>query len=368
MYLEKLRLINFKNYEDIDFSFSDEINCLVGKNGAGKTNVLDAIHYLSVTKGFVNNADQLSFRHGTPFFTILGELEKEKAHIKIKCQMQEGEKKVISVNGNPYEKMSDHIGMVPVVLMAPHDTDLIRGGSELRRKYFDGVMSQINHHYLTHLLQYKHALRQRNALLKQFNNASKINEDLLEPYDNLILNLGAVIYKERKSFTETIIPKISDHYRNISGNEEEVNVRYISDYSKGNFEKRYKNAFRNDLLNARTSVGIHKDDYNFEMNDAPVRKTGSQGQQKSLVIAIKLAQFDLMREVNSYKPILLMDDLFDKLDENRMTKILNLVAGHTFGQIFVTDARPERTISIFRDIVAKKTVFEIKENTAFNIS
>ena len=367
MYLEKLRLINFKNYEDIEFAFNDEINCIVGKNGAGKTNILDAIHYLSVTKGFVTSADNLSIRQGASFFTILGNFEKGENQISVKCQLQQGDKKNIAVNNNSYEKISDHIGLLPVVLMAPYDTDLIRGGSEIRRKFFDGVISQISQHYLVRLLQYKQALRQRNALLKQFYQSSNVNEDLIEPYDQLIIRLGKLIYEQRKSFTENIIPKISDHYKDISGEQEEISIKYLTDYSKGDFEKRYRNAFKHDVFTSRTSMGIHKDDYNFEMNGTPVRKTGSQGQQKSLVIAIKLAQFDIMRETNNYKPILLMDDLFDKLDEGRMSKIINLVAGHAFGQIFVTDARPERTISIFKEIDATKTIFEIKDNRAFEI-
>jgi DNA replication and repair protein RecF len=284
----------------------------------------------------------------------------------IKCQLRRGEKKIFFLNGNPYEKISDHIGRFPVVLIAPNDTEIIHGGNEIRRKYFDGVLAQMDRQYLEHLIIYYHALRQRNSLLKYAESKYRIDPDLVEPYDRIILSSGQEIYKLRREFLSSILQPLQDHYVHISDNREHITIHYHSDVESHDFQLDFKRALLNDLAAGRTNLGIHKDEYKIEMDGYPVKKFGSQGQQKSLIVALKLTQFDLLKAKNDFKPILLMDDIFDKLDEHRIGKIMSLVGGHAFGQIFITDARPERTTGIMKDIKAEKKIYHIGEGRILN--
>jgi len=366
MHLENLRLINFKNYQDETFTFTAEINCFVGDNGVGKTNLLDAIHYLSLTKSFLNPTDLQTISHQQDFFSLIGTIQKDQHEFSVKCQLRKGEKKVFFLNGNPYEKISDHIGQFPLVLIAPNDTDIIQGGNEIRRKYFDGVLAQMDRQYLEYLIKYYHALRQRNYLLKYAESKHRIDPDLIEPYDRIILSIGREIYTRRRKFLAKIIQPLQDHYDNISDSKEHINILYQSDLETNDFNIDFQRALLNDLVVGRTNLGIHKDEYKMEMDGYPVKKFGSQGQQKSLVVALKLTQFDILKSNNDFKPILLMDDIFDKLDEHRINKIMSLVAGHAFGQIFITDARPERTFAIMDDIRAEKKIYQIDNGKIIN--
>ncbi len=361
MHLANLKLINFKNYQKEDFSFTPEINCFVGDNGAGKTNLLDAIHYLSLTKSFLNSIDYQNLKHGKDFFSLLGTYMKDQTESKVKCQLKAGEKKMISLNNNYYDKLSEHIGLFPLVLIAPYDTDIIRGSNDIRRKYFDGVMAQLDKQYLDDLIVYNHALRQRNYVLRYTESHHKVDMDLIEPYDQILLSRGQKIYKQRKEFLKSALPSIQEHYNFISDHKEHIRIKYRSDVDSDNYEIDFKHSLRNDLAAKRTHVGIHKDTYKIEIDGYPINKFGSQGQQKSLIVSLKLAQFDILRNKNGFKPIILMDDIFDKLDEHRINKILNLVAGHTFGQIFITDARPERSVAIFENIRVARYIYEIKD-------
>ncbi len=361
MHLENFRLINFKNYQDESFNFTSEINCFVGDNGTGKTNLLDAIHYLSITKGFLNNTDLQTIRHHQDFFSLIGSIRKDQHEFKIKCQLKKGEKKIISLNGKIYDRISDHIGQFPVVLIAPNDTEIIQGSNDVRRKFFDGVLSQLDRQYLEYLIKYNYALRQRNHLIKFAESKYHIDPDLIEPYDQVIISMGHKIYKQRKEFLGTMIQPLQVHYDHISDNKEHVLIHFRSDLDTEDFALDFKRALQNDLAAGRTNLGIHKDEYRIVMDGYPIKKFGSQGQQKSLIVALKLTQFDILRSANGFKPILLMDDIFDKLDEHRIDKIMGLVAGHAFGQIFLTDARPERTYAIINNIQADKKVFKIED-------
>ena len=359
MYLENIRLINFRNYKDVKMSFNDQINCLVGDNGVGKTNVLEGIYYLALTKNFQGTTDLQAIRHEADFFSIIGKFNKDGKHKEVKCQMKRGEKKTVSMNDLTYDRISDHIGIYPVVLIAPNDTDIIRGGGENRRRFVDSVISQLDRTYLDNLLKYNHALRQRNSILKNTHLRDQLDIDLIDPYDHLIMKIGSHIYKARKKFIETLSHLLMDIYSDISDCKEVVSIKYKSDLDSENFNVLFKESLSRDIALRRTSMGVHRDDYVFGIDGYPMKKFASQGQQKSMIVSLKMAQFEIIRTEKGFKPIILMDDIFDKLDDARIEKILNMVAGHTFGQIFVTDARPERTLSIFERIESNKSIYQI---------
>jgi len=364
MYLEDIRLINFRNYLDIKMSFNDQINCLVGDNGVGKTNVLEGIYYLALTKSFQSTSDLQTIKHETDFFSIIGNFNKDGKQKGVKCQMKRGEKKTISMNDISYNKISDHIGIFPVVLITPNDTDIIRGGGENRRRFVDSVISQLDRKYLDNLLKYNHALRQRNSILKNTHHQDHMDIDLIDPYDQLIMQIGYQIYLTRRKFIATLSKLLKEIYSDIADHKEEVKIQYKSDLDSENFNVLFKESLSRDIALRRTSLGIHRDDYVFDLDGYPMKKYSSQGQQKSMIVSLKIAQFEIIRNEKGFKPIILMDDIFDKLDDARIEKILNMVAGHTFGQIFVTDARPERTLSIFDRIESNKSIYQIADGKA----
>jgi DNA replication and repair protein RecF len=359
MWLENISLLNFKNYEELSLTFSPQVNCLVGENGSGKTNLLDAIYYLSLTKSAFSSTEGQNIRHDQHFFMVKGLFHKEDQNFQVQFSLQEGQKKQFKNSRIPYEKLSEHIGLFPAVLITPNDTDMIRGGSEIRRKFYDGIMSQISGDYLDHLLRYNHHLRQRNSLLKQFAEGQRYDKDLLDSYSHALLESGTFIHAYRKRFVREFFPIFTEHYNNLSGQKEAVDIRYQSDFDQPNFADTFYRSYRRDMQAQRTTQGVHKDDYHFEIDQHPVKKYGSQGQQKSFVISLRLSQFDIIREAKGVKPLLLLDDVFDKLDDFRIAKLSEMVAARSFGQLFVTDARPERTYQIFSPIEADKKVFTI---------
>ena len=367
MHLENLSLVNFKNYTSLDISFSQDINCFVGYNGSGKTNLLDAIHYLSMTKSAFNNVDQQNIRHHEDFFSLKGHFLKQDEASTVHCSLKTGQKKTLKKNKKEYNKISEHIGLFPTVLIAPYDTDLIREGSETRRKFFDSIISQINQTYLQQLIQYNHLLKQRNSLLKQFAERRYFDKDLLSTYNVPLMDLGNYIFEERKGFMEQFRPVFLEHFKFISSEQELPDLQYRSDLLQKDFEQTFQDSLKKDLLLQRTTLGIHKDDFTFEIDGNPIKKFGSQGQQKSFVIALKLAQFDMIKKAKAYKPILLLDDIFDKLDELRIHKLMTMVAGNSFGQIFVTDARPDRTKAMFEGIASAVKIFDIKDGQALSL-
>ncbi|MCC9138505.1 DNA replication/repair protein RecF [Pontibacter silvestris] len=350
MLLENLSLMFFKNYDEAAISFSPHINCFVGDNGSGKTNLLDAIHYLSMTKSAFNSSDVQNIKQGEDFFMLKGRFEIAGEKHVVQCNLKQGQKKTVTHNKVIYEKISDHIGRFPVVLISPYDTDLIREGSEERRKYFDSLMSQLNHPYLEQLIQYNYVLKQRNSLLKQFAERNYFDRDYLAILNEQLIPFAEQLAQERQVFLAEFVPIFQKHYRHISDSSEEVSLTYKSQLPGADYAKQLQQAERKDLALQRTTVGPHKDDFVFLMDENPVKNFGSQGQQKSYAIALKLAHFEVMAARHQYKPLLLLDDIFDRLDEKRITKLMQMVAAHTFGQIFLTDTHLERTDKILEGL------------------
>jgi DNA replication and repair protein RecF len=349
MHLEKLQLSNFRNYENQFFEFSEGLNCIVGKNGSGKTNLLDAIYFLSLCKSSIHSQDALSIKFDEDYTQIEGRFGEE----IITCSLIRGGKKSFFYDKVPYEKLSEHIGKYPVVLIAPDDTDLIRDGSETRRKLFDGILSQIDANYLKLYLSYNKSLDQRNSLLKQFAEHNYFDEDLVRIYSDQLLATGKKIHVFRKAFVEILMPLFKKHYDEISDGRELVNIVYTSDWYDHNFEEAFHQSIGTDLAAQRTTKGIHKDDFEFWMDEKPVKKFGSQGQKKSFIMAIRMAQFDVLTQTKNQKPILLLDDIFDKLDEKRIQKLVEMIDAGVFGQVFLTDARPNRTRELLKNISVK---------------
>jgi DNA replication and repair protein RecF len=346
LFLEKLNLTYFKNYEEARFTFGASVNCVVGENGSGKTNLLDAIYILALSKSAFQTQDAFMLQHEAEFVVIDGVFQKDQKPVQITCSLQRGQRKVLLSDKKPYDRLSDHIGRFPVVLIAPNDTDLVRDGSEERRRFIDGVLSQLEQHYLQDLLQYNRILAQRNGILKQFAERNYTDHDLLDTYDEPLLALGQRIFERRHAFLATFVPLVQHHYNFLGESRENVAIVFESEVGAADFDKMFRQQRHRDLQAQRTTLGIHKDDFGFEMNHAPLRKFGSQGQQKSFVMALKMAQFDLLKTEKQIKPILLLDDIFDKLDDRRIQKLIELIDTDTFGQIFLTDARPERTAQL----------------------
>ncbi len=359
MRLEKLSLVNFKNIELQSFDFQRKINCFVGNNGVGKTNILDAIYYLSFTKSYFNPIASQNIRHEQDFFMIEGTYKVSDRTEKIVCSLKKGQKKVLKRNDKTYDKISEHIGQFPLVIISPADRDLITEGSDTRRKFIDSVISQQNKQYLHWLMSYNKIVSQRNALLKYFASNRTFDELNLKVYDDQLINYGTKIHQKRKSFLEEFVPIFNDKHRLISGNNESVNLRYKSQLNDLNFSDLLSESLEKDRLVQYSSAGIHKDDLSFEIGEYPIKKFGSQGQQKSYLIALKLAQFDFIKRQKQITPILLLDDIFDKLDENRVSYIINMVNNDDFGQIFITDTHFQRTENVVKQSKKPYQIFKL---------
>ena len=348
MYLKKISLFNYKNFSEANFDFDCKINCFVGKNGIGKTNVLDAIYHLAYGKSYFNPLAVQNIKHGEEFFVIDGEFEKNERTEQIVCSLKKRQKKILKRNAKQYDKFSDHIGFIPLVIISPADRDLIVEGSETRRKFMDSVISQLNAHYLQQLIQYQKILNQRNALLKYFALNHVFEIDTLSIYNEQLDTLGQTIFETRKKFIADFIPIFNKHHQAITGSAETVQLIYESQLLEKELLKLLEENINKDRALHYTSVGIHKDDLSFEIDHYPIRKFGSQGQQKSFLIALKLAQFEFVKKQSGQKPILLFDDVFDKLDESRVGKIIEMVNKDEFGQLFISDTHAERTEAIVK--------------------
>ncbi len=367
MHLKTLSIFNFKNYNQATFDFLPGINCFTGNNGVGKTNILEAIYYLSFCKGFGTSSDTQNIRFDEDFFMIQGNYEINSKNDELHCAVKRGQKKIFKRNKKEYERLSDHIGYYPLVLIYPGDGELINGGSEERRKFIDGVISQYNHDYLYRLMDYNRALTQRNSLLKIF--AEKKNFDFasLEIWDQQLINNGEFIYKIRKEFFLNFIDVFRDDYKSLSGNQEQTDIAYESGLNNSSFEELLKENLKKDLSFQYTSAGIHKDNLNFFIDGQPVKKFGSQGQQKTFVIALKLAQYRFIRQIKGFAPLLLFDDIFDKLDPSRVELLLNTVSRDGFGQIFITDTHSERLELILEKMSVASRLFSIKTGETISI-
>ena len=359
MFLESISLFNYKNFSDARFELDAKINCFVGKNGVGKTNVLDAIYHLAYGKSYFNPLSVQNIKHGEDFFVVDGEFEKSGRTEQILCSLKKGQKKILKRNGKVYEKFSDHIGFIPLVIISPADSDLIIEGSETRRKFIDTVISQLDSSYLQQLIQYQKIISQRNALLKFFALNHVFESDTLSIYNEQLNTLGEFIFEKRKKFLIDFIPIFNNYHREITNSAETVQLVYQSNlFEKDTLTLLEENISKDRALHY-TSVGVHKDDLSFEIDNYPIKKFGSQGQQKSFLIALKLAQFDFVKKQSGEKPILLFDDIFDKLDEFRVSKIIEMVNKEEFGQLFISDTHPERTENIVKTTLQSYKIFNI---------
>ena len=346
MFLKNLHLHQFKNHNESKFTFTKPVNCFVGNNGAGKTNILDAIHYLSQTKSYFNHIDRQNIKFEENYFILKGTFKKNGKLSEIQCNLKEDEGKSIQKNHKKYSKFSEHIGQFPIIIISPTDTNLITEDSDVRRKYLDSSIAQYKQSYLKVLIQYNKALKQRNFLLKQFNEKGFYDSLSLETYDKQIIEYGNIIHKERKKFLINLTPVFNKYYSEISDENELVDLEYKSQLNDNDFSKLIIESNKRDRESKKTQIGTHKDDILFKMNNHPIKKIGSQGQQKSFLIALKLAQFEFIKEKLLFKPILLLDDIFDKLDDHRILKLISFVNKNVFGQVFITDTHSERSAAI----------------------
>ena len=359
MFLKKLSLVNYKNFDSREFDFDNKINCFLGDNGVGKTNAMDAIYHLCFGKSYFNPVASQNIRYGQGFFVIEGLFHLKEKKKKIVCSFKQGSTRLIKRNDKTYDRISDHIGLLPLVMISPADRNIIIEGSETRRKFMDGVISQSDKSYLRALLNYNKILSQRNSLLKYFSLNQTFNGDTLAVYNEQLHNYGTEIHQKRKAFIEELIPIFSDHYKAISGDNESVDLQYQSTLNEGSLIEQLEAALSKDRSLQHTSVGVHRDELVFEIDGHPMKKFGSQGQQKSFLIALKFAQFDFIKKESGTTPILLLDDIFDKLDERRVSHIVALVDDEHFGQIFISDTHAERTEELVKKIHQSYKLFRL---------
>ncbi len=342
MFLNKISLLNFKNIAGEELAFCPGINCLVGDNGAGKTNILDAVHYLSMCKSSLGTTDTQSIRHGADFFLVEGLYTSDSARKEtIACTFSRKGGKILKRNGKEYERLSEHVGLIPAVIVSPADSALISDAADERRRYLNAFISQLDRTYLQALVRYNAVLAERNRLLKMHP-----DETMLSIYDMQLVEHGKTIHARRREFVERLQPAVAKYYRILSDDREQVALHYKSELNERPFDEILRDARQKDFINEFTTSGIHRDDITLRIGDYALRKYGSQGQQKTFLIALKLAQYTVVTEEKNEKPLLLLDDLFDKLDGGRVEQLLRLVSDKAFGQIFITDCNPARLRAI----------------------
>ena len=359
MHLKTLNLINYKNFKNQTFEFNSKVNCFVGSNGVGKTNILDAIYHLSFGKSYFNPIASQNIKHGEDFFVVDGRYSKDLKEEKIIVSLKKGGKKVIKRNSKSYNRFSDHIGLLPLVIISPVDRDLITEGSDLRRKFIDGVISQNDKIYLDQIIRYNKILFQRNSLLKQFYLSRTFDHDTIEIYDEQLSKIGNLIFNKRKEFLELFSPIFFEKYSIISNNKEKVNLNYKSQLKNHRLQDLLISNIEKDKVLQYTSAGTHKDDIEFLIGNYPIKKFGSQGQQKSFLIALKLAQYEVLKAKSGNSPILLLDDIFDKLDSKRVKQIIKMVNDSNFGQLFISDTDAKRTENVVKSAHENYEIFKL---------
>ena len=359
MILKQISILNYKNLEQVDLSFSPNMNCFIGQNGMGKTNLLDAVYYLSFCKSATNPIDSQNMMHNQDFFVIQGFYQTELGDVEeVYCGMKRRQKKTFKRNKKEYSRLSDHIGFIPLVMVSPSDAELISGGSEERRRFMDVVISQYDKEYLEALIRYNKALQQRNTLLKA---EQEPDEELLSVWEEMMAATGEVVYRKRCEFINEFIPTFQTFYSHISQDREQVNLTYQSHAGQGNLLQLIQEHRVKDRIMGYSLKGVHKDDLVMQIGEYPIKREGSQGQNKTYLIALKLAQFDFLRRTGSNTtPLLLLDDIFDKLDASRVEQIVKLVAGDKFGQIFITDTNREHLDKIMQKIEGDYKVFSVE--------
>lgn len=359
MWLKNINLLNFKNYSDAALSFSKTVNAFVGDNGAGKTNLLDAIHYLCLCKSYFNPIDSQQIKSNEDLFFIQGEFDRKDKNEKIACGLKKNQKKQFKRNKKEYDKLAHHIGLFPLVMISPYDVNLVMDGSEERRKFIDNVISQTDSNYLDELITYNRHLLNRNALLKQVAVTRKFDVALLEILNEQLVLSGNRIFEKRKEFLSNFIPMFNKHYSFLTEDAETVSLTYLSQLSEQPFSMLLDHSLEKDRMLERTTVGIHKDELLFAIGEMQLKKFGSQGQQKSFLIALKLAQYSYLQQFKGFKPLLLLDDIFDKLDDKRVRKLMEMVSHHDFGQIFITDTGRTRVEFVFSEINVEVKLFTV---------
>lgn len=360
MHLSQLKLSQFKNYDQQSLALSARLNCLTGLNGMGKTNVLDAVHFLCLCKNHTGLNDKQLVRHGASFFRIEGHFSTEDGLQKIVAKFQSGQRKEMERNGTVFERLTDYIGQFPVVMIAPDDVSLVQEGSEDRRRFLDSTLSQISPGYLHNLLLYNSLLKQRNALLKSFAEQRRFDAVLLESIDHQMPAPAQVLYEQRKQFVESFKPLFQELYAVIANSREIVDVAYDSDLSDGPLQDLLPTVLEKDRLLQRSTLGPHRDDLVLYMDGQLVKKFASQGQLKSFLLALRLAQYEVLRQAKGVAPILLLDDIFDKLDEHRVRQLVGLLIGRDFGQIFITDTQRNRIEEIVASFSGEYAIFEVE--------
>lgn len=369
MNLKRLQLHNFKNFAEADITLHPKINFFVGDNGVGKTNLMDAIHYLSFCKSFYNSNDQLNILHDCDAFAIHGHYDdiNGQDNVAVSCVLKRNIRKVFKINKKEYSRMADHIGLIPLVMVSPYDVDLINQGSEHRRKYFDAVVSQFDRLYLDDLINYNRVLQQRNVLLKTMVEQHRFEMQSIQIWDVQMIELGQRIHERRKEFLTLLNPVLQEFYEFLTNGKETIDTEYLSQFTDRNYAEVLSEALDRDRFAQYSTVGIHKDDYLFKMNSYPIKRFGSQGQQKSFLMALKLAQFSYTFQIKKVKPLLLLDDIFDKLDENRVSKVIELAGDGKLGQVFISDTHLERIQSLFARLDLPYKCFRIEDNVVTEI-
>lgn len=353
--LKKIVVQNYRNIELAELEFSPNINCISGNNGEGKTNLIDAIYYLSMTKSSFSSSDRHNFRYGTDSFSLAGVYGMPGGQtVRFTLRVAAGEEKKLKKDDKPYPKISAHIGELPVVMVSPSDSTLVSESGEERRRFVNAVLSQMDGEYLAAIQKYNRLLAQRNKMLKD----RRPDLELLDVIDAGMAQAAVSVYTSRKAFTKSLEPVVKEYYKLISGGKEEVSVAYRSDLDKGDLADLLARNREKDLILQYTSVGLQRDDLVFCMNGQPIRSCGSQGQQKSFLVALKFAQYELMKKSYGFPPMLLLDDVFDKLDMGRISNLLSMVAGQEFGQIFISDSNKIRLQSIVDKITEDRAYFE----------
>lgn len=368
MFLERIHLIQFKNHQSTEINFISGLNAFVGRNGSGKTNILDAIHYMSMCKSYLNPIDKQNVMFESSFFHINGKWNVNNNSNQVSCSYKLGAKKKIKLNKKEYEKLADHIGKLPVVFISPYDGDLINEGSELRRKWMDGIISQVDPIYLNTIQSYQKVLSQRNALLKNMGEHRLFDLESIEVWDAQMVKLGGFIHEKRKTFLSSFIPVFEKFYQQIGAEKEAISIEYKSQLSNEDFAKLLIASHRKDSYAQYSNVGTHKDDLIFNIKGHPIKKFGSQGQQKSFVIALRLAQFDWLKAQKKTNPILLLDDIFDKLDGQRVQKLVALVTQDYFGQVMVSDTDEERMKALLNSLKVPSKLFKVIDGDVNEIS
>lgn len=367
MVLKQLEILNYKNITEVSIEFSPNVNCFIGQNGQGKTNLLDAIYFLSFTKSATNHIDSMNIRHGEDMMMLKGIYNLNDTEETIQCGLKRGQAKQMRRNMKLYKKMSEHVGLLPIILVSPNDTELISGGSDERRRFLDLVISQYNKDYLERLVRYNKALQQRNTVLKQAEMTLKGNStlvgnlsEMLDMYDEVLAEDGSLIYEERRKFIDIFIPLFQDYYKRISGGKETVGLKYVSHAEHGNLIDTLKESRPKDVVVGYSLHGIHKDELEMTLDGFGIKKEGSQGQNKTFLVALKLAQFNFLKNTGSQTtPLLLLDDIFDKLDADRVEQIITLTSDEHFGQIFITDTNREHIDKILQNTVNDFKLFNV---------